>query len=131
MEQVVPAALQRLRAADIIRMAGLTVASLGQEYCRTGKVHNVQRRGIRLSGTVDVPHMSPDIAASPTNEADSLKPITVSQRHYTVEVELESSTSCKSICSCSPDSYILCPHAAALLYQWLARPVAFATIDEE
>ncbi len=131
MEQVVPAALQHLRAADIIRMAGLTVASLGQEYCRTGKVHNVQRRGTRLSGTVDVPHMSPDIAASPTNEADSLKPTTVSQRHYTVEVELESSTSCKSICSCSPDSYILCPHAAALLYQWLARPVAFATIDEE
>src|SRR5947199_10857607 len=98
MEQVVPGVLQRLRAADIIRMAGLTVASLGQEYCRTGKVHNVQRRGTHLSGTVDVPHLSPDIAATPTNEADSLKPTAESHRHYTVEVELESSTSGKSSC---------------------------------
>ena len=67
MEQVVPSVLQRLRAADIIRMAGLTVASLGQEYCRTGMVHNTQRQGTCLSGTVNVPHMSPEIAASPTN----------------------------------------------------------------
>src|SRR5205823_14858371 len=111
MEQVVPSVLQRLRAADIIRMAGLTVASLGQEYCRTGMVHNMQRQGVRLSSTVDVPHMSPDIAASPTNEAESLKPTALSQRHYTVEIEIESSTSCKSICSCSPNALTLCPHA--------------------
>src|SRR5947209_13638686 len=103
MDDVVPGALQRLRAADIIRMAGLTVASLGQEYCRTGMVHNVQRRGTHLSGAVDVPHMSPDIAASPTNEAEILKLAAVSQRHCTVEVEIESSTVCKSICSCSPN----------------------------
>jgi hypothetical protein len=131
MEQVVPGILHRLRATDIIRMAGLTVASLGQEYCRIGMVHNMQRRGTRLSGTVDVPHMSPDIAASPTNEAESLKPTAVSQRHYIVQVEIESSTACKSTCSCSPGLTTPCPHAAALLYQWLARPTAFTITDEE
>src|SRR5207302_10912880 len=99
-----------------------------KEYCRTGMVHNMQRQGVRLYGTVDVPHLSPTIAASPTNEAESLKPTALSQHRYTVEVEIESSTSCKSTCLCSPNTLTLCPHAAALLYQWLARPAAFAIL---
>ena len=55
MEDVVPGALQRLREADIISMAGLTGASLGQEYCRIGAVHSTKRQGPRLTGIVDVP----------------------------------------------------------------------------
>ena len=57
MENIVPGALQRLRAADIIRMAGLASASLGQEYCRTGSIHGTQRQGARISGIVTVLHM--------------------------------------------------------------------------
>ena len=131
MENVVPGALQRLRAADIIRMAGLTAASLGQEYCRIGAVRNTQRQGTRLSGTVDVLH------SSNTTTPDE-EPV---ERHYPVEVEIQSSTSWTSSCPCntnitntthtarpvnSASLSILCPHAAALLYQWLAHPTSFA-----
>src|SRR5579872_4830464 len=56
MNEVVPGALQRLRAADIIRMAGLAVASLGQEYSRVGAVRAALRQGAQLSGVVDLSH---------------------------------------------------------------------------
>ena len=130
MEQVVPSVLQRLRAVDILRMAGLTAASLGQEYCRTGMVHSTRRQGARLFGNVDVHHTSPNRAALTADEAESLKHIEIGQGLYTVEIELLSPSSWKSICSCSPDTSVLCPHAAAVLYQWLARPTAFVAVDE-
>ncbi|HEV2655694.1 MAG TPA: hypothetical protein VGT82_12085, partial [Ktedonobacteraceae bacterium] len=77
MENVVPGTLQRLRAADIIRMAGLAAASVGQEYCRTGVVHSMQRQGARLSGVVEVLH-----TAVPAEETG--------RRRYPVEVEIRS-----------------------------------------
>ena len=52
MENVAPNNLQRLRAADIIRMAGLTAASVGQEYYRSGAVHSLSRQGALLLGVV-------------------------------------------------------------------------------
>ncbi len=54
MGNIVPSPLRRLRAADIIRMAGLATASLGQEYCRAGAVHSTKRQSTRISGLVDV-----------------------------------------------------------------------------
>src|SRR6185312_15081525 len=117
MENVVPGVLQHLRTADIIRMAGLEVASLGQEYSRTGVVHSTQRQGIRITGIVDVLHTANNVAMVPSTETGL--------RHYTVEVEIQSSLSWVSTCSCSPHSSALCAHAAALLFQWLAHPAAF------
>ncbi len=120
MENVVPGTLQRLRAADIIRMAGLAVASLGQEYCRTGAVHSTQRQGTRLSGVVEVLRPASvvggvaDVPAAETN-----------QRHYPVEVEIQSASAWVSTCPCGQNTPALCAHAAALLYQWLARPASF------
>ncbi len=112
MENVVPGALQRLRAADIIRMAGLAAASVGQEYCRTGVVHSTQRQGARLSGVVEVLH-----PAVPAEETDS--------RRYPVEVEIRSASAWDSVCPCGQNASALCAHGAALLYQWLARPTSF------
>ncbi|TME63728.1 MAG: hypothetical protein E6I59_07740 [Chloroflexi bacterium] len=63
MDDVVPSALQRLRAADIIRMAGLAVASMGQEYCRIGAVRATMRRGAKLLGIVDTSHLG-DVSLS-------------------------------------------------------------------
>ncbi len=131
MDDVVPGALQRLRAADIIRMAGLIVASLGQEYCRIGAVHTTKRQGARITGIVDVPHMRVSNAASPTNGAETTEHGDAEQRHYSVEVEIGASGSWTATCSCrsaspsTPPPPTLCPHAAALLYQWLAHPISF------
>jgi hypothetical protein len=135
MENIVPGTLQRLRAADIIRMAGLANASLGQEYYRSDTVRNMSRRGGLLAGIVDL---------SPVAHGTSSKPV---QRLFSVEVELvgeESIRSWKSTCSCSSDEHgqeqkegkvqeaipaLLCMHVAALLYQWLAQPSLFTTFD--
>ena len=54
MENVVPVTLQHLRATDIIRMAGLAVASQGQHYYRVGAVQQAQRRGGHIAGVVCV-----------------------------------------------------------------------------
>ncbi len=126
MENVVPGALQRLRAADILRMAGLAAASLGQEYCRSGAVRSTQRQGARISGVVDVPHAG----ASPVlvDDVDAVQ-TEANRHHYHVEIELQGPTTWVSSCSCEPDAPMLCAHAAALLYQWLARPTSFATIS--
>src|SRR5436305_2862798 len=77
MENVVPSHLQRLRAADIIRMAGLATASVGQEYYRSGAVHSMSRRGALLAGIVEFP---------PTqgNDDTSSK---MGQRRFPVEIE--------------------------------------------
>lgn len=133
MENVVPGVLQRLRAADIIRMAGLTTASLGQEYCRIGAVHSTQRQEARIIGIVDVPSVQDD-EATPTHS--EIKAVT-RLHHYQVEVEMQGPTKWISTCPCDHNDATLCAHAAALLYQWLARPSAFVpvlasiAIDEE
>ncbi len=123
MDDVVPSALQRLRAADIIRMAGLAVASMGQEYCRIGAVHATMRRGAKLLGIVDTSHLG-DVAAA-TAEVEAAERLLTDQRHYSTEIEIQSSSTWLSACSCSPNSTIICRHAAALLYQWLAHPTSF------
>jgi hypothetical protein len=118
MQNIVPGALQRLRAADIIHMAGLGVAAAGQEYCRSGAVHTTQRDGARLAGIVEIPHNMVSSAEVPPAEA----------RQYSVEVEVQSASSWVGNCQCGQSTSVaLCMHAAALLYQWLAHPVAFVS----
>lgn len=135
MENVVPGALQRLRAADIIRMAGLTAASLGQEYSRIGAVHNTQRQNASISGVVDISHSitsheAPLVEDGEQEEEELEALVEAAQRHYPVEVAIQSPTTWTSSCLCSPNSSLLCSHAAALLYQWLARPASFITPTE-
>ncbi len=142
MENVVPVTLQRLRAADIIRMAGLAAAAVGQEYYRSGAVHSMSRRGMLLVGIVE-------LAPLHAQANDDTFPKMGSQR-FSVEVEFVgavgaglapalSAPSWLSKCSCSSDaqgkgrqalaSPLLCAHGAALLYQWLAQPSLFQTQD--
>src|SRR5581483_7010752 len=129
MENVVPGILQRLRAADIIRMAGLTAASLGQEYSRLGAVQQAQRTGTRLSGIVDtsqISHLS-IVISQEEEESDELE----GKRHqFAVVVDIKSPTSWESTCACNAGSTLLCSHAAALLYHWLAHPGNFVTMTE-
>lgn len=125
MDDVVPSALQRLRAADIIRMAGLAVASMGQEYCRIGAVHATMRRGAKLLGIVDTSHLG-NIATA-TQRVEATEQGLTDQHRYSAEIEVQSSSTWLATCSCSPDSSIICRHTAALLYQWLANPLSFAS----
>jgi XPB/Ssl2-like helicase family protein len=125
MDDVVPSALQRLRAADIIRMAGLSIASLGQEYCRVGAVQATMRRGSQLLGIVDISNLANGPAASPTDTAETTEHISPEQHRYVVDVEVQSSNVWLAHCSCNPGS--ICQHVAALLYQWLAHPMTFIT----
>ncbi|MBO0783507.1 MAG: hypothetical protein J2P37_32245, partial [Ktedonobacteraceae bacterium] len=118
MEQIVPGSLQRLSAADIVRMAGLSAASLGQEYCRGGAVRRTQRQGMRLEGVVE---LSPPATAASDGEAD----VRTEALSYTVAVEIQSPTVWSSTCSCHAEGSALCAHAAALLYRWLAQPISF------
>jgi hypothetical protein len=127
MNDVMPGTLQRLRAADIIRMAGLQVASLGQEYARKGAVHATKRQGARLLGIVDGLHFSREPAVSATKQEET------EHAHYAVEVELQNANAWLVTCTCRPSSLplpaapgTLCLHAAALLYQWLTHPSTFA-----
>jgi len=117
MDEVVPGALQRLRAADVIRMAGLAIASLGQEYSRVGAVRAAARRGAQLSGVVDLSHARGAAGITGYDEQEALR--------YSVGVELLDANTWIVDCSCTPGSSAVCAHAAALLYEWLARPVAF------
>ena len=73
MNDVVPSALQRLRAADIIRVAGLAIASLGQEYCRIGAVHETMRQGTQLLGVVDTTNMHNASTASATKRVETIE----------------------------------------------------------
>jgi hypothetical protein len=125
----VPGALQRLREADIVSMAGLTAASLGQEYCRIGTVHAAKRRGAQLSGIVEVPGTSPKEAATTTNGSKETGHAPLIPGHYAVEVEVLNHISCNVTCACNQSpaqTSVVCSHAAALLYHWLARPLSFA-----
>ena len=131
MYDVVPGALQRLREADIVSMAGLTVASLGQDYCRIGAVYATKRQGARLSGIVEVPSTSPGQAASTTNSTEETEQANLSfPGLYSVAVEMRERISCSVSCTCNQSpaqSSVVCSHAAALLYHWLAHPLTFTT----
>ena len=146
MDDVVPITLQRLRAADIIRVAGLAVASLGQEYSRIGAVHGTMRRGLQLLGIVDTTSLgyeqdatatnptvgaqfitpTPSIPPTPPTPLASPTSTTPGEQHrYVVDVELQTAGTWMPNCTCSPGSASMCSHAAALLYQWLAHPKSF------
>src|SRR5579872_5025235 len=94
MEDVVPGVLQRLREADIIGLAGLAGASLGQEYCRSGHVSTTRRQGARLSGIVTIPDLFPAaesvyaFAEQEMDGKDTIEPAHSSVQHFVVEVEV-------------------------------------------
>lgn len=104
-------------------MAGLKVASVGQEYCRTGAVRNTQRQGAKIAGVVELSHQVSTGDTSVPQEARA----EAHRMRYPVEVELQSPTQWQSFCSCKADPAVLCPHTTALLYQWLAHPMSFVT----
>ncbi len=129
MYDIVPGALQRLREADIVSMAGLTVASLGLKYSREGAVYTTKRKGAWLSGVVEVPDIPSNQEVLTTNTTKEIEQAIIAR--YAVEVEIRDRISCSVNCTCgqSPaQSSIVCPHAAALLYYWLAHPVDFTTV---
>lgn len=128
MFDVAPGVLQRLREADIISRAGLSIASQGQDYCRSGAVHSTKRRGARLSGTVDLSTFAPREGVTATNAAKALE--SPSLDRCSVSVEVYDQRPWEVYCTCSQvvnPPFTLCAHAAALLYQWLALPYSFAT----
>ncbi|HET8843497.1 MAG TPA: Rho termination factor N-terminal domain-containing protein, partial [Ktedonobacteraceae bacterium] len=131
MDDIVPGALQRLREADIIGLAGLAAASLGQEYCRIGSVSATKRQGARLSGAVEVPAVSaepitrPLPVEQPASENDLPETLSALAQRFEVEVEVMSRGSCQAVCTCGNQATLLCSHAAALLYQWIHHPYAF------
>src|SRR5258708_20867764 len=131
MYDVVPGALQRLREADLVCMAGLTAVSLGQEYCRRDGAQGTTRRGAPLSGIVEVPNTPCNQEASTaisTKETEEAKPSTPGR--YNVEVEMRDRLSCLVTCTFNQSptqSSVVCQHAAALLYYWIAHPMAFRT----
>ncbi len=126
MQNVVPDVLQRLRATDIIHMAGLTVASLGQEYSRIGSFRETRRQGARVSGILEIPSTAFALAAWDKNEtAQRMQEKAEKQLLCTVDVEMKNSSEWVCHCSCDSPASMLCAHAAALLYYWLAHPAAF------
>ncbi|GCE27088.1 hypothetical protein KDA_25720 [Dictyobacter alpinus] len=131
MENIVPGVLQRLRPADIIRMAGLAAASLGQEYNRTSTIRGTQRQGALLRGVVELPQGADTLVlAFDEDEASTQEPAATSLRSYEIEVELTNSTSWRSSCSCGGQGALLCAHGAALLYRWLAQPQVFESLAD-
>ncbi len=129
MYEIVPGALQRLRESDIVSMAGLKIASLGQEYYRKGAVHATKRRGALLSGIVEVSNPTLNQNASATNSTlESQQAAFLPLESYVTEVELRDRISCNVTCSCKQSTVqptLVCSHAAALLYYWLAHPLNF------
>ncbi len=129
MQNAVPDILQRLRATDIIHMAGLTVASLGQEYSRIGSFRETRRQGARISGILEIPPTASALAAWDKNEPPQ-KGQEKAERQLlcSVDIEIKSASEWVCHCSCGSSPTTLCAHAAALLYHWLARPAAFLPI---
>jgi hypothetical protein len=125
MDDVVPSALKHLRASDIIRVAGLAAASLGQEYCRLGAVQATMRRGALLLGVIDMSKWGHSTGAYSTNRSIAAEDAQPEQKRYSVDIEIESSNNWQAHCSCSPPSGTICRHVTALLYEWLARPETF------
>lgn len=129
---VAPGVLQRLREAGIISHAGLAIASQGQDYCRSGAVHSTKRRGARLSGIVDLSALASREGVTATNPAKALG--NSAPDRCSVSVEVRDQQTWEVHCTCSPEvgaPAALCVHAAALLYQWLAQPFAFASPGDE
>lgn len=129
MDDIVPGVLLRLREADIVGMAGLAGASLGQEYCRRGFVSLMKRQGVRLSGVVTLSGAFAEgggeqEASEPQEEEHS----EAASRHFELAVEVVSNSACQAVCSCGKQAALLCPHAAALLYQWINRPLSFISL---
>jgi hypothetical protein len=133
MDDVVPGVLQRLREADIVGLAGLAGASLGQEYCRNGQVTMTKRQGARLSGVVTLPDLPPEAERARQAESDQELQGAVSPlvQEAVVEIEVLSSTSCRVLCTCGRREALICTHAAALLYQWIHRPYTFVPLLSE
>jgi hypothetical protein len=131
MDDVVPSFLQHFRAGDILRVAGLAVASAGQEFCRAGAVQATMRQGSKLLGTVDTSLLAHRKSSTAHNRANNTDQPIPAQQCYEVSLEVESDSSWTSYCSCSPGSALPCAHAAALLYQWLAHPTTFFTTEQE
>src|SRR5579883_3291228 len=129
MDDVVPSVLQRLREADIVGMAGLAGASLGQEYCRRGFISLMKRQGVRLSGVVTLPAAFSE--AEGEQEAGELReeePAETASQQFELTVEVVSNSACQVVCSCGKQATLICPHAAALLYQWINRPLSFTAL---
>ncbi len=154
MDNVVPGPLRRLREADIIDMAGLKSAALGQEYYRIGAVHTTMHRGSQITGIVDVPASAgnnasggrlPGVvgtfdsnhekAASATKHVEEVQEVRTTEDvdaqpgRYSVSVEILDHSTWHASCTCHTpsDSSYICPHATALLYQWLAHPMTFVS----
>jgi hypothetical protein len=125
MDDVVPSALKHLRASDIIRMAGLAAASLGQEYCRLGAVQATIRRGALLLGVIDMSKWGHGTGAYPANRSIAAEDAQPEQQRYSADIEIKSSNNWQAHCSCNPPSGTICRHVTALLYEWLARPETF------
>lgn len=132
MHDVVPGVLQRLREADIVGLAGLAGASLGQEYCRSGHVSTTKRRGAHLSGIVTIPGISPKAEDTQTDAEQLADKQELSQtinpvQHFEIEVEVLAHASCQVTCTCGIQATLICTHAAALLYQWVNRSHTFVS----
>jgi len=126
MDDVVLGALQRLREADVVGMAGLTGASLGQEYFRRGYIALMKRGGTRLSGVVTLPEMFSEVGEGLQEEGSAAGDASLQQ--FEVTVDVVSSAACQVVCSCGRQAAFICTHAAALLYQWIRRPQSFLSL---
>ncbi|GHO44744.1 SWIM zinc finger family protein [Ktedonospora formicarum] len=127
MEHVVPGALRRLRATDIISMAGLAAATRGQEHARLGAVQTPRRHLARLSGLVNL--STPVENEATEEESEALPSMPDDHGCYQITVELQGAMRWESTCTCGAPALPLCEHGAALLYEWLAHPGAFVTPD--
>lgn len=130
MYDVVPGPLQRLRESDIVSVAGLAVASLGQEYCRIGAVHSTKRQKMKLSGIVEISDLASSRTVAATNGARKTEQVENAPGHYVVEVEVRDYLAWRTTCTCNAvrRPSVPCVHATALLYQWLAYPATFLTL---
>lgn len=129
MDDIVPGVLQRLREADLVGMAGLAGASLGQEYFRRGYVSLMKRQGVRLSGVVALPEVLSEAGGEQQeDEPQEAERSEATSQHFEVAVEVVSSTACQVVCSCGKQAALICTHAAALLYQWINRPHSFVSL---
>lgn len=133
MDDIVPGVLQRLREADVIGLAGLAGASLGQEYCRRGFVSTTRRQDIRLSGVVTLPEALADAEvvqaeSEPLEEEESSEDASAATWRFEVAVEVLSRASCQVVCTCGKREALICTHAAALLYQWINHSHTFISL---
>jgi hypothetical protein len=134
MDDIVPGALQRLREADIVGLAGLASASLGQEYCRSRYVSANKRQGKRLSGAVTIPDVSFEAEhiqgdpEQPKGEPEHAGTPSDALQRFEVAVEVLDRGGYQVVCTCGNQAPLICAHAAALLYQWVNRPYTFSSI---